>query len=111
MELAGGFVTTIWLKWNETTKQNVVYSDSGFDIRWATQKKQSDGSIMYESKREKRIDPIAKMFATSKSSKNKEAYYLAGKGLVAVDGTLIKKTQAPKREPTEAEKEELTYRI
>jgi len=43
-----------------------------------------------------------------RSSKDKEAYYLKGKGLVAVDGTLIKKTAPPKREPTAAEREELT---
>ncbi|KAL9544559.1 hypothetical protein PS6_008705 [Mucor atramentarius] len=83
--------------------------NSGFDIRWATQKRQSDGTILYESKREKRVDPMSRLFSnTPKSSKDKEAYYLKGKGLVAVDGTLVKKTAPPKREPTAAEKEELT---
>lgn len=65
---------------------------------------------MYESKREKRVDPMLKLFSnTLRSGKDKEAYYVKGKGLVAVDGTLIQKKAPPKREPTAAEKQELTY--
>ncbi|KAK4510447.1 uncharacterized protein ATC70_004877 [Mucor velutinosus] len=90
-------------------RMELAGGDSGFDIRWATQKRQSDGSILYESKRERRVDPMLKLFSsTSKSGKDREAYYLKGKGLVAVDGTLIQKTAPPKREPTAAEKQELT---
>jgi hypothetical protein len=40
-------------------------------------------------------------------SKLKQAYYLKGKGLVAVDGSLIKKKLPPKQATTQAEKDEL----
>jgi hypothetical protein len=40
-------------------------------------------------------------------SKLKEAYYIKGKGLVAVDGSLIKKTFPRRKEATAAEKAEL----
>ncbi|KAL7331046.1 minichromosome maintenance-related protein, variant 2 [Mucor circinelloides] len=96
--------------YSKNGRMELAGGNSGFDIRWATQKRQSDGTILYESKREKRVDPMSRLFSnTPKSSKDKEAYYLKGKGLVAVDGTLVKKTAPPKREPTAAEKEELTY--
>lgn len=40
-------------------------------------------------------------------SKLKEAYYLKGKGLVATDGSLIKRKLPPRQEPSQAEKDEL----
>ncbi|GAN09659.1 hypothetical protein MAM1_0281c09190 [Mucor ambiguus] len=95
--------------YSKNGRMELAGGDSGFDIRWATQKRQSDGSILYESMRERRVDPMAKLFSsTPRSGKDREAYYLKGKGLVAVDGTLIQKTAPPKREPTAAEKQELT---
>lgn len=83
------------------------YSDSGFDIRWATQTKQIDGSYLYESKRET-VDPLAKLMNNARS-KLKEAYYIKGKGLVAIDGSLIRKKLAQRKETTEAEKDEIQY--
>lgn len=80
-------------------------SDSGFDIRWATQTRQSNGSYIYESKKEK-VDSLANLMNYSKS-KLKEAYYIKGKGLVATDGSLIKKKLPQRKEHTEAEKEEI----
>ncbi len=41
--------------------------------------------------------------------KLKEAYYVKGLGLVATDGSLIKKKLPQKKEPTAAEKAELQY--
>jgi hypothetical protein len=80
-----------------------AYSDSGFDIRWATQTRQADGKIAYESK----VDPTSKALKYGLRSKLKEAYYIKGKGLVAVDGSLVKKTLQPKKAATAAEKAEL----
>lgn len=78
--------------------------DSGFDIRWATQTRQADGSFLYQSKKEKKVDPLLNLMTSSKS---KDAYYVKGKGLVAIDGSLIKKKLPPRKEHTEAEKEEI----
>lgn len=52
------------------------------------------------------MDPLAKLMNNSKS-KLKEAYYIKGKGLVAVDGSLIRKKLPQRKEPTQAEKDEL----
>lgn len=81
----------------------MFFSDSGFDIRWATQKRQANGYIAYESK----TDPVSKALKHGLKSKLKEAYYIKGKGLVAVDGSLIKKTLPPRKEASGAEKAEL----
>ena len=79
--------------------------NSGFDIRWATQIKQTDGTLSYESKRQKKpVDSVAKLFGNR--FKSKQAYYIKGKGLVTTDGTIMKQALA-KKEPTEAEKDEL----
>ncbi|KAL9545157.1 hypothetical protein MBANPS3_007277 [Mucor bainieri] len=95
--------------YSKNGRMELAGGDSGFDIRWATQKRQADGSILYESKRDKPVNPLARHLSnTPRWAKDKEAYYLKGKGLVAVDGTLIQKTAPPKREPTAAEKQELT---
>ncbi|KAI9354464.1 hypothetical protein BD770DRAFT_392408 [Pilaira anomala] len=91
--------------YSKNGRMELASGDSGFDIRWATQTKQSDGTYLYESKRET-MAPLATLMSNSKS-KLKEAYYIKGKGLVAVDGSLIRKKLPQRKEPTEAEKDEL----
>lgn len=51
---------------------------------------------------------MAKLMNNSRL-KLKEAYYVKGLGLVATDGSLIKKKLPQKKEPTAAEKAELQY--
>ncbi|GAA5811215.1 hypothetical protein MFLAVUS_004646 [Mucor flavus] len=91
--------------YSKNGRMELASGDSGFDIRWATQTKQIDGSYLYESKRET-VDPLAKLMSNARS-KLKEAYYIKGKGLVAIDGSLIRKKLAQRKETTEAEKDEI----
>ena len=85
----------------------IFYSDSGFDIRWATQTKQANGLYNYEAKKG-RVDPMAKIMNNSRL-RSKEAYYVKGLGLVATDGSLIRKKLSPKKESSAAEQAELQY--
>ncbi|OBZ84069.1 hypothetical protein A0J61_07882 [Choanephora cucurbitarum] len=91
--------------YSKNGRMELASGNSGFDIRWATQIKQTDGTLSYESKRQKKpVDSVAKLFGNR--FKSKQAYYIKGKGLVTTDGTIMKQALA-KKEPTEAEKDEL----
>lgn len=91
--------------YSKNGRMELASGDSGFDIRWATKTRQSDGTFTYQAKKEK-VEPTIKLMNNSRL-KLKEAYYVKGLGLVATDGSLIKKKLPPKAEPTASEKAEL----
>ncbi|KAI7903835.1 uncharacterized protein BX663DRAFT_505405 [Cokeromyces recurvatus] len=93
-------------RYSKNNRMELASGDSGFEIRWASQKRQNNGSLIYESKKQK-SSPYSKTTTNNLSLKMKEAYFLEGKGLVSIDGTFIKKKIIPNPEIMAAEKSEL----
>ncbi|KAI9468873.1 MAG: hypothetical protein EXX96DRAFT_589541 [Benjaminiella poitrasii] len=92
---------------SKNVRMELASGDSGFEIRWACQKKQENGSLIYESKRQI-TNPFVKSTAGGLNLRMKEAYYIEGKGLVSTDGTYVKKkTTARPESVLQAEKQEL----
>ncbi|KAI8983132.1 hypothetical protein BDB01DRAFT_850953 [Pilobolus umbonatus] len=71
-------------------------ASGGFDITWATSIKQTDGSMSYCSDNPTPEQPT--------KGTRKIAYYIKGKGLVAIDSTLVQKKTTTQKESTPEEK-------
>jgi hypothetical protein len=80
------------MKWNRNT---------GIDIRWASVRRSNGGNVSYESKDKQLADSLLKR------RKLKNAYYIKGKGLVNVEGAIVKGNLPPKKVESKANKSDL----
>ncbi|RCI00562.1 minichromosome maintenance- protein [Rhizopus azygosporus] len=77
--------------YSKNGRMELASGDTGFDIRWTTVIKKSDGSISYQA-----MKKPEQMQSSTQNAKKALAYYVKGIGLVTVTGEQFKKK--PKKE-------------
>ncbi|KAI8885432.1 hypothetical protein K501DRAFT_215590 [Backusella circina FSU 941] len=93
-------LTTLYNK-SKNGRMELVSGNAAIDIRWANIKTSNSGQVSYESKDKQLADSLLKR------RKLKNAYFIKGKGLVSIEGKIIKQNTPPKKVDSNADKTNL----